>query len=59
MVVQEIRCSMCGNTFEAKVLDRDDPQERDVYGSSLRCPKCNSVMLNVVRTIRRAERRAS
>ena len=59
MVVIEFRCSMCGHRFEAEVLDREDPKEKNKLGMPLRCPKCNGVTLNELRTLRRVDRRAS
>ena len=54
MVVNEMKCGMCGARFEAKILDRQDPREQYVQGVPIRCPKCNSTTVEVIRVIRRA-----
>jgi DNA-directed RNA polymerase subunit RPC12/RpoP len=54
MVVVEMKCSMCGHRFQAKLLDRQDPKEERVQGVPLCCPRCNSQMVEKVRVIRRA-----
>jgi hypothetical protein len=59
MVVSEMKCGMCGHRFEAKMLDRDDPKEKHEYGVPLRCPKCNSTTVEVLRVLRRVTRWAS
>lgn len=57
MVVIEMKCTMCGRRFEAEALDRENPQERHVHGAPLRCPNCQSTMLEKLRVIRRVMRR--
>jgi len=59
MVVSEMKCGMCGYRFEAHLLDREDPKEKHEPGARLRCPKCNSMTVEVVRVLRRVPRRAS
>jgi hypothetical protein len=59
MIISEMKCSMCSHRFEAEMLDQDDPKERDVLGVPLRCPKCNSTMVEKIRVIRRITHRAS
>ncbi|MGL6075205.1 MAG: hypothetical protein ACRC8S_13680 [Fimbriiglobus sp.] len=59
MVVSEMKCGMCGCRFEIKVLDRQDPKEKDVPGYPVRCPNCNSNMVEKVRDVRRVTWRAS
>jgi len=59
MVVNEMKCGMCGRRFEVEVLDREDPRERHVQGVPVRCPNCNSNMVETIRAIRRATRRVS
>jgi DNA-directed RNA polymerase subunit RPC12/RpoP len=54
MVIRVLKCQMCGTQFEAKVLDRDDPDERQSQGTPVRCPKCGSAQIEIVRTVRRA-----
>ena len=53
MVIKVFKCQMCGAQFEAPVLDRDDPAERDRQGAALRCPKCNQPRIEEIRTVRR------
>lgn len=53
MIVSEMKCSMCGRRFEAEMLDREDPRERQVPGVPLRCPNCKSTMMEKVRVTRR------
>ena len=59
MIVSEMKCGMCGRRFEAEMLDREDPKERQVQGMPLRCLNCNSTMVEKVRVIRRVTRRVS
>jgi DNA-directed RNA polymerase subunit RPC12/RpoP len=59
MIVTEMKCGMCGRRFEAELLDREDSKERHVHGAPLRCPNCNSKMLERIRLIRRLTRRVS
>lgn len=53
MVVAEMKCQMCGKHFETQMLDRDDPNERYRTGSPVRCPKCSSVEIELLRILRR------
>jgi DNA-directed RNA polymerase subunit RPC12/RpoP len=53
MVVKELKCQMCDTRFELAVLDNDDPDERGRRGSPVRCPRCGSTRIEVVRTVRR------
>jgi predicted Zn-ribbon and HTH transcriptional regulator len=57
MLVKEMKCGMCGTHFEAEFIDREDPHEREIHGSPLRCPRCQSSVIEEVRIIRRASRR--
>jgi DNA-directed RNA polymerase subunit RPC12/RpoP len=59
MIVREMKCGMCGRRFEVEVLDRDDPKEKHVPGYPVRCPNCNSTLVEKVRDLRRVTRRAS
>jgi DNA-directed RNA polymerase subunit RPC12/RpoP len=59
MIISEMKCSMCGRRFEAEMLDREDPKERHVPGVPLRCPNCNSTVVEKIRVIRRLTQRAS
>lgn len=59
MVVCEMKCGMCGRRFEIEVLDRQDPKEKHLPGIPVRCPNCNSKMVEKVRDVRRVTRRAS
>lgn len=59
MVVSDMKCGMCGHRFQAEVLDREDPRERIVQGVPLRCPNCNSTMVEKIRVIRRVTRPVS
>jgi predicted Zn-ribbon and HTH transcriptional regulator len=52
MVVAELKCRMCGTHFKAEILDRDDPNERDRRGNPIRCPKCKSTEIEVLRIVR-------
>lgn len=56
MLILEMKCGMCGNRFEAKALDNEDARERHQHGTPIRCPKCNSSVVEKVRTIRQVER---
>jgi DNA-directed RNA polymerase subunit RPC12/RpoP len=53
MVVALLKCQMCGRQFEAEMLDRGDPNERQRRGTSIRCPECNSTRIEMLRTVRR------
>jgi DNA-directed RNA polymerase subunit RPC12/RpoP len=53
MLIKLFKCQMCGARFEVKVLDREDAKERYVYGSPVRCERCNSTEVEPVRTLRR------
>jgi DNA-directed RNA polymerase subunit RPC12/RpoP len=59
MIVSEMKCGMCGRRFEVEMLDREDPRERHVQGVPVRCPNCNSTMVEKVHVIRRVTRRVS
>lgn len=54
MVIVRLKCQMCGERFEAKLLDRDDPRERHVPGNPVQCPSCGSTRVETVERIRRA-----
>jgi DNA-directed RNA polymerase subunit RPC12/RpoP len=54
MILMEFKCQMCDERFRVKVLDREDPEERHQHGAPVRCPKCNSMEVEIVRTVRRA-----
>lgn len=54
MIIAQLKCQMCGERFEAKLLDRDDPAERARAGSPVRCPRCNSHYIETLRRVRRA-----
>jgi len=53
MVVAVLKRQMCGNEFEAEMLDRDDPNERYRHGTRIRCPRCSSTEIEVRRVVRR------
>jgi len=53
MVVAVLKCQMCGHQFQAEMLDRDDPNERHRPGTPIRCPKCNSAEIELLRVVRR------
>lgn len=53
MVVKILLCQMCGERFEAEVLDLEDPSERRQEGRPATCPGCRSPRLEVVRLLRR------
>lgn len=59
MVVIELKCSMCGCRLEAEALDREDPKERHIQGAPVRCPNCQSTMVNKIRVVRRVTLRTS
>ena len=59
MILKELKCQRCNHRFTVECLDRDDPRERNQTGSPVRCPKCGSSMLEVVREISRRRSRAS
>jgi len=44
---------MCGQRFEAEILDREDPKERHVQGAPFRCANCKGTTVEKVRMIRR------
>lgn len=54
MVTVRLKCQMCGERFETELLDRDDPRERHVVGSPVRCPRCNSTHVEAIESVRRA-----
>lgn len=53
MVIAVLKCQMCGHQFQAEMLDRDDPNERHRPGTSIRCPKCSSAEIELLRVVRR------
>lgn len=59
MVVSKMKCGICGCQFEAEMLDREDPKERLFHWSPVRCPNCNSTIVEKLRVIRRVTRRVS
>lgn len=54
MIVVKMKCQMCGDRFEAELLDREDPQEQNVAGTPVRCPRCKSTHVETVQRVRRA-----
>lgn len=52
MIVSEMRCGMCGGSIEVKLLDRKDPKCAPLSRVMIRCPNCNSSMMEDVRVIR-------
>ena len=54
MLIKLFKCQMCGYRFEVKVLDRQDPNEKDVPGYPICCDKCGSSRFEEIRIIRRA-----
>lgn len=54
MIVVRMKCQMCGERFEAELLDRDDPRERYTPGSPVRCPRCQSTRVETIQRVRRA-----
>jgi hypothetical protein len=59
MLLQLFKCQRCNHRFEAEVVDKDEPRERDLPTHPLRCPSCHSTMVEILRTIERRVRRAS
>jgi DNA-directed RNA polymerase subunit RPC12/RpoP len=53
MLTVEFKCQKCGLHFHKEVLDREDPNERYVQGAPLRCPNCNSMLIERLQTLRR------
>ena len=53
MVVANLKCQMCGAHFEAEMLDKNDPNEQHRGGHPMRCPKCNSLEVELLRILRR------
>ena len=49
MIVKEFKCQRCGNHFVVEVIDRKDPNERQIVGAPVRCPECKSQYIEVVR----------
>lgn len=48
MLLAVYKCQMCGERFEVELIDRDDPDERYMHGSSPRCKSCQSIRLELV-----------
>lgn len=59
MLLQMFKCQQCNHRFEAEVLDREEPKERNLPSSPLQCPACRSTWIEILRTIERRVRRAS
>lgn len=59
MLLQQFKCQQCNHRFEAEVIDRDEPRERNLPTHRLRCPACSGTLIEVLRTIERRVRRAS
>ena len=53
MFIKLLKCQMCGNEFEAEVLDEEDQNKHDRQVIPIRCPKCTSTRIEPVRTLRR------
>jgi len=49
MIVVIMKCRACGERFEVKLLDRNDPKERHVIGSPVQCPQCHSERVERIR----------
>ncbi|QDT44776.1 hypothetical protein Pan241w_48920 [Gimesia alba] len=54
MLVKQFKCQRCNYRFECEVIDRESPYERFKVGPPVRCPKCDSNMVEVIRVIRKA-----
>ncbi len=60
MLLVMMKCQMCGNRFEATILDRENPSESRERGEPVRCPNCNSMQidrLKVIQVVPRDEHR--
>lgn len=53
MIVKLLKCQICGERFEAEVLDRENPKEQ-FPGTPVTCPKCGSPRIEQVRIVRKA-----
>lgn len=49
MLLVEMRCQMCGDRFEATVLDREISNESHERGEPVRCPRCSSMQIDRLR----------
>jgi DNA-directed RNA polymerase subunit RPC12/RpoP len=56
MIVAKLKCQICGNRFDAEVLDRDDPDEKHRSGSPIRCPRCKSLEIELLCKLRETRR---
>lgn len=54
MLIKLFICQMCGQHFEVKVLDRDDPNERRLPGQRVCCERCGSPRIEELKTVGQA-----
>jgi len=58
MVLKELKCQRCGNRFELEVLEDCEVAERP-SSAPVRCPKCQSMLIEPIRTLRRVSGRSA
>jgi DNA-directed RNA polymerase subunit RPC12/RpoP len=54
MVRKEFKCGRCGRCFEVEALDEREKQDPRIPKGPIRCPGCGSMMVQELRTVRRA-----
>jgi hypothetical protein len=53
MIIAEYHCQMCDSRFEVRLIEVDDPHERDLPAGRPRCKHCGSYQIDQVRELRR------
>lgn len=52
MVLKELKCQRCGHRFECEVLEEDEAK-KSPNSPPVSCPKCRSMMIEAIRSLRR------
>jgi len=53
MRIVEFHCQMCDRRFEVRLIEEDDPAERDLPAGRPRCKFCGSYQVDPIRELRR------
>lgn len=51
MVRKEFKCQMCGTRFEIEVFEKGEAEATLQPTAPVRCPKCKSTYIQVIRAV--------